>query len=342
MSEIKDLVIVGAGPVGLFASFYAGMRGLNTVVTESRSIVGGALSAIYPEKYIYDMVGFPKILAQDLIDNLYKQSSHFDNEIMFNTTIVDIIKNSENVFELTSQNGEVLYSKTVLIASGMGAFSPRKVPALKSAEKYEAQEYSGVKYLIKDKEKYYGQRVVVVGGGNSALDWAHDFDGNSISVTLVHREDEWQAHEESITRLPQSGIKVYQPYAVAKAIGEEKLEAIVIEHIETKEKITLECDLLVGSIGFLPNKSKFEHLPLKYVAGAIEVDPATLESKEVGGLFAAGDACTFEGKLKLIVVGAAEAAVAVNHIVRKVDSKASIKPTFSSNFFTDDFSKGKK
>lgn len=341
MNEIKDLVIVGAGPVGLFASFYAGMRGLDAIVIESRSVVGGALTAIYPEKYIYDMVGFPKILAQDLIDNLHKQSSHFDHEIQFNTTVTDITKNQDNIFELTTKAGEIIYAKTVLVSTGMGAFTPRKVPALKSAEKYEAQKYSGVKYLIKDKEKYYRQRVVVVGGGNSALDWAHDFDGNSKSVTLVHREKEWQAHEESIVRLPDSGIKVYQPFSVIKAIGDEKLEAVVIENTITKEQTTVECDLLVGSIGFLPSKTKFGGVPIKYKAGAIEVNPATHESKDVDGLFAAGDACTFKGKLKLIVVGAAEAAVAVNNIVRKVDSKASIKPAFSSNFFTEDFTKGK-
>ncbi|NOZ46210.1 MAG: NAD(P)/FAD-dependent oxidoreductase [Chlorobi bacterium] len=342
MNNVYDLIIVGAGPVGLFASFYAGMRGLNTVLIETRNEVGGALTAIYPEKYIYDMVGFPKILAKDLINNLYVQSSHFNNEIKFNSQIVDIVKNEEDIFELSSKNGEVIYSKTVLITTGMGSFTPRKLPALKGLEHFEKQEYSGIKYVIKDKEKYYGQKVVIAGGGNSALDWAHDFNGNSKSVSLVHRLPDWQAHEESIEKLQGSGINVYQPWQFVGANEGDKLEYVVIEHMETKEQKTIEADLLIVNIGFLPSKTKFENLPIKVKGGAVMVEPSSLESQEVPGVFAAGDSATFEGKLKLICVGSAEAAIAVNHAAKKIDNTVSLKPQFSSNFFSDDFNKKKK
>lgn len=339
MDKAYDLTIVGAGPVGLYASFYAGMRGLNTILLESRNEVGGALTAIYPEKYIYDMVGFPKILAKDLIHNFYLQSLHFDNEIRFDSQVVDIIKKQDETFELSILNGEKIYSKTVLITTGMGAFSPRKLPALKGYEKYEEQANSGIKYVIKNKESYYGKRVIIAGGGNSALDWAHEFDGNSKSVSLIHRLPDWQAHEKSITKLSESGINVYQPWQFVSANDGNKLEHVVIEHMETKEQKTLETDLLIVNIGFLPSKTKFDNLPVSVKGGAVVVDPSSLESHEVPGIFAAGDSATFEGKLKLICVGSAEAAIAVNHAAKKIDNTVSLKPQFSSNFFSEDFNK---
>ena len=340
MDNTYDITIVGAGPVGLFASFYAGMRGMNTLVIESREEAGGALTAIYPEKYIYDMVGFPKILAKDLIGNLVAQSSHFQNETRYNTTITNIIKLEDKLFELHTNNNEVILTRTVVITTGMGAFQPRQLPALKGLEgKYENQEHSGVRYVIRGKENYYGQRVVIVGGGNSALDWAHDFDGNSVAVSLVHREADWQAHEESIEKLPETGINVYQPYMVAAVHGHEKLEAVTLQHMETKEEETIPCDLLIVAIGYLPSKTKFAGINLNYKAGAVVVDPASLMSTEVPGIFAAGDAATFDGKLKLICVGSAEAAIAVNHAVKFLDASANLKPQFSSNFFSEDFTK---
>ena len=293
MDKVYDLSIVGAGPVGLFASFYAGMRGLDTVLLETRNEVGGALAAIYPEKYIYDMVGFPKILAKDLIHNLYVQSSHFDNEIRFNSQVVDIEKIDE-LFELTTTNGDVIHSKTVLITTGMGAFTPRKLPAMKAFTHFEDQENSGIKYVIKEKENYYGQKVIIAGGGNSALDWAHDFNGNSQNVSLIHRLPDWQAHEESIIKLPDSGIDVYQPWQFIGANEGKKLEQVTIEHMETKEQKTLETDLLIVNIGFLPSKTKFEKIPLQLKGGAIVVEPGSLESPDVPGVFAAGDCATFE------------------------------------------------
>ena len=208
MDNTYDITIIGAGPVGLFASFYAGMRGMKTLVVESRDEAGGALTAIYPEKYIYDMVGFPKILAKDLIGNLVAQSSHFKNETRYNTTVTNIVRLEEKLFELTTQEGDKILSRTVLVTTGMGAFQPRQLPALKDKPNhYIDQPTSGVRYAIRGKEAYYGQRVVIVGGGNSALDWAHDFDGNSVAVTLVHREMEWQAHEESIENENIKNIK---------------------------------------------------------------------------------------------------------------------------------------
>ncbi len=343
MDNTYDITIVGAGPVGLFASFYAGMRGMKTLVVESRDEAGGALTAIYPEKYIYDMVGFPKILAKDLINNLEAQGSHFSNETRYETTITDIIRREDKLFELVVNEGENIFSKTVVVTTGMGAFNPRPLPALKPlGNKFQDQENSGVRYVIKGKENYYGQNVVVIGGGNSALDWAHDFDGNSKSVTLVHREKDWQAHEESITTLPESGIKVYQPWSVVSVNGEDKLESVTLEHMETKEQETVPADLLIVAIGYLPSKTKFSGIPLKYKAGAIIVNPASLMSEEVPGIFAAGDCASFDGKLKLICVGSAEAAIAVNHALKHIDTKATLKPQFSSNFFSEEFTQKKK
>lgn len=342
MDITYDITIVGAGPVGLFASFYAGMRGMKALVVESRDEAGGALTAIYPEKYIYDMVGFPKILAKDLISNLEAQSSHFNNETRFNTTVTDIIRREEKLFELVVNDGPNIFTRCVLLTAGMGAFTPRQLPALKGKEnQFENQEFSGVRYIIKGKENYYGQRVVVVGGGNSALDWAHDFDGNSLQVSLVHREMEWQAHEESITKLPETGINVYQPYAVKSVNGLETLQSVTLEHMDTKETVEIPCELLIVAIGYLPSKLKFPSVPLKYKTGSIEVDPASLMSPDVPGIFAAGDCATFDGKLKLICVGSAEAAIAVNHAVKFLDASASLKPQFSSNFFSEDFSSKK-
>ncbi|MEN9445410.1 MAG: hypothetical protein RIS47_2301, partial [Bacteroidota bacterium] len=326
MDNTYDITIVGAGPVGLFASFYAGMRGMKALVVESREEAGGALTAIYPEKYIYDMVGFPKILARDLINNLEAQSSHFNNETRYNTTITNIVRKEEKLFELHTADGETILSRTVVITTGMGSFQPRQLPAAKEkGEIYEKQVNSGIRYAIRGKENYYGQEVVIVGGGNSALDWAHDFDGNSKAVTLVHREKDWQAHEESITTLPETGIKVYQPWTVKEIVGAEKLEKVILEHMDTHEEVEVKCDLLIVAIGYLPSKTKFAGLNLQYKTGAVIVEPSSLMSAEEPGIFAAGDASTFDGKLKLICVGSAEAAIAVNHALKFVDEKASLK-----------------
>jgi thioredoxin reductase (NADPH) len=338
MNEAYDLAIIGLGPVGLFGSFYAGMRGLKTITLESRDEPGGALTAVYPDKYIYDMVGFPKILAGKLVENLEAQCSHFDNERRMNFKVVDIVKNGSHLFEIKSERGELIFSKTVLVTTGMGAFTPRKLP-LKNIEKYESQEDGGIIYIVKDKERYYGKKVVVVGGGNSALDWAHEFDGNSQSVSLVHVLNKWQAHEDSIKKLEKSGIDVYQPYSVKELIGEEKLKKVVIEHTTSKECKELEADVLLVNIGFLPGKTKFTNIGVEMKSSEIVVKPATMESTTVEGFFSAGDCCTFDGKLKLICVGSAEAAIAVNNVAMRVDSSAALKPKFSTAFFSKDMHK---
>jgi ferredoxin/flavodoxin---NADP+ reductase len=337
MNNIYDLTIVGLGPVGLFGSFYAGMRGLKTIALESRQEVGGALTAVYPDKFIYDMVGFPKIQAKKLIENLEAQSSHFDNDRRLGFKVDEIIKNSDNLFEVSCGSDTIL-SKSILVTTGMGAFTPRKLP-LKNIEKYEAQENSGIVYIVRNKERYYGKKVVIIGGGNSALDWAHDFDGNSQSVSLIHALPNWQAHEDSIHKLETSNINVYQPFTVKEVIGEEKLEKIIIQNGKSKESIELEADLLLVNIGFLPSKTTFENIGLELNRSEIVVNPATMESTTVPGLFCAGDACSFDGKLKLICIGSAEAAIAVNNAATRIDSSAARKPKFSSAFFSKDMHK---
>ena len=214
--KVYDITIIGGGPTGLFTAFYGGMRQASVKIIESLPQLGGQLSALYPEKYIYDVAGFPKIRAQELINNLKEQMAKFEPTVALEQSVEKLEKQEDGTFKLTT-NKEVHYSKTVIITAGNGAFQPRRLE-LESAAQYERKN---LHYFIDDLNKFAGQKVVVFGGGDSAVDWALMLEPIAKQVTIVHRRDKFRAHEHSVENLYNSKVNVKTPYVPAELIGDD-------------------------------------------------------------------------------------------------------------------------
>ena len=200
--KVYDITVIGGGPAGLFTAFYAGMRQASCKIIESMPQLGGQLAALYPEKYIYDVAGFPKVRAQELIDRLKEQLSLFETEIVLEQTVQKVEKNEDNMFEMTTNTG-IHYSKAIIITAGCGAFQPRKLE-VEGAEKYEK---TNLHYFVNDLNMFKGKRVLISGGGDSAVDWALMLEPIAEKVTLIHRRDKFRAHEHSVETLMNSKVE---------------------------------------------------------------------------------------------------------------------------------------
>ncbi|RSK28426.1 NAD(P)/FAD-dependent oxidoreductase [Bacillus sp. HMF5848] len=325
--KIHDITIIGGGPVGLFTAFYGGMRQASVKIIESLPQLGGQLSALYPEKYIYDVAGFPKVRAQELVDNLIDQMSKFDQTICLEQAVEKVEKIEENLFKLTTNKEEHL-TRTVIITAGNGAFQPRRLE-LDTAVKYEGKN---LHYFVDDLNKFAGQRVVLFGGGDSAVDWALMLEPIAESVTIVHRRDKFRAHEHSVESMINSKVQVKTPYNPAELIGDDdKITQVVIEHAKEGTRETIDVDAVITNFGFVSSLG-----PIKDWGLEIEKNSIVVNSKmetNVKGIYAAGDICTYEGKVKLIACGFGEAPTAVNNAKALIDPKARLQPMHSSSMF---------
>ncbi len=323
VDDLFDLTIVGAGPVGLFAAFYAGMRGMKTKLVDSLAELGGQLSALYPDKYIYDMAGFPKVLARDLVGALSEQALQFSPTVCLEEKVTTLVP-VEGGFELGSEKGRTHRTKTVLITAGVGAFAPKKLENPEWA-KYEGH---GLHYVIPKLEIFKGRRLLVVGGGDSAVDWALHLEEIADSVTLIHRRDSFRAHEDSVKKLNASSAKVVLFHELKSIEGDGKVERAVIFDNRTKEETTLEIDDVVVNFGFLANLGPIRTwgLTLEKISLVVNQQMET----NIPGVMAAGDIATYPGKLKLIVTGTGEASMAVCTAKMRCDPKASYFPGHSS------------
>lgn len=214
----------------MFAAFYAGMRQASAKIIESMPQLGGQLSALYPEKYIYDVAGFPKVRAQELIDNLSQQMNLFPTEVCLEEKVVKVEKKEERLFEVTTNKG-VHYSRAVVITGGIGAFQPRKLD-LPEASRYEN---ANLHYFVKDLQAFAGQKVVITGGGDSAVDWALMLEPVAEQVTLVHRRDKFRAHEHSVETLMQSRVNVVTPKEIVQLHGEDRIHKVTLKDIQSGE-----------------------------------------------------------------------------------------------------------
>jgi ferredoxin/flavodoxin---NADP+ reductase len=324
---VYDITIIGGGPVGLFTAFYGGMRQASVKIIESLPQLGGQLSALYPEKYIYDVAGFPKVRAQELINNLKEQMAKFDQAIALEQSVEKLEKLEDGTFKLTT-NKEVHYSKTVIITAGNGAFQPRRLE-LESAQQYE---HKNLYYFIEDLNQFSGQKVVVFGGGDSAVDWALMLEPIAEKVTIVHRRDKFRAHEHSVENLYNSKVDVKTPYVPAELIGDENgIKQVVLSSVNGEEKETLDVDAVICNYGFVSSLG-----PIKEWGLEIEKNSIVVNSKmetNVPGIYAAGDICTYDGKVKLIACGFGEAPTAVNNAKTYIDPKAKAQPLHSSSMF---------
>ncbi|WP_282141322.1 NAD(P)/FAD-dependent oxidoreductase [Cytobacillus oceanisediminis] len=325
--KVYDITIIGGGPTGLFTAFYGGMRQASVKIIESLPQLGGQLSALYPEKYIYDVAGFPKVRAQELIDNLKEQMAKFEPTVSLEESVEKLEKQADGTFKLTT-NKEVHYSKTIIITAGNGAFQPRRLE-LESAAQYEG---TNLHYFIDDLSQFAGKKAVVFGGGDSAVDWALMLEPIAEKVTIVHRRDKFRAHEHSVENLQNSKVEIKTPYVPAELIGDsEGIKQVVLEGVTSKEKEVFDVDAVIVNYGFVSSLGPIKEWGLEIEKNSIVVN-SRMETN-IEGIYAAGDICTYDGKVKLIACGFGEAPTAVNHAKSYIDPKAKVQPMHSSSMF---------
>jgi thioredoxin reductase (NADPH) len=325
---VVDITIIGGGPTGLFGLFYAGMRGVSAQIVDALPALGGQLTALYPEKYIFDVGGLPKVLAKDLVRALAEQASQFHMPVHLNQRIVSL-EEEEGHLALVSETSRIA-TRAIVIAAGIGAFSPRRLPQACAAPWYGR----GISDLLLDPEEYRGRRVVIIGGGDSAFDWAHQLQGRAASVTLMHRSDRFRAHAATVAEV-QNAVALGKTalltfHELHDVIGDgEKLSGIVARDIKTKLTREIPCDAVLPMLGYVSDLGDITNWGL-----TLEKEEIVVNSRmETGrpGLYAAGDVTTYPGKLKLIALGFAEAATAVNEAVHWLHPEKKVAPGHSSN-----------
>jgi ferredoxin/flavodoxin---NADP+ reductase len=325
--KVFDITIIGGGPVGLFTAFYGGMRQTSVKIIESLPQLGGQLSALYPEKFIYDVAGFPKVRAQELVDNLKIQMSKFNPTVVLEQSVERIEKQENGLFMLTTDK-EIHFSKTIIITAGNGAFQPRRIE-LENASQYEGKN---LYYFIEDLNRFANQKVCVFGGGDSAVDWALMLEPIAKKVSIVHRREKFRAHEHSVENLLDSKVKIKTPYLPADFIGDQSgIKQVVIKRCDNGTREIIEVDAVVVNYGFVSSLG-----PIKSWGLNIEKNSIVVNSKmetNIPGIYAAGDICTYDGKVKLIACGFGEAPTAVNNAKAYIDPKAKVQPLHSSSMF---------
>ena len=324
-TELFDTTIIGAGPVGLFGGFYAGMRGMKTKLIDSLPELGGQLSALYPEKYVYDMPGFPKVVARDLANEMAEQGTRFGPALALGECVNTLERQADGSFILCTDKTQHL-TKTVIVCAGAGAFSPKRldVPGM---EEFEGR---GVHYFVRDKAQFQGQNLLIVGGGDSALDWAMNLEPLANQITLIHRRDVFRAHEESIDwLLNRSTVTTKLFWEMRELRGVDRLEQIAIFNNRNGEEETLDVDACLVNIGFNASIGPIREWGLELQANTILVN-SRMETN-LPGIYAAGDICAYDGKLKLIATGVGEVCIAVNFAKTHIDPSAKAFPGHSSN-----------
>ncbi|WP_018930816.1 NAD(P)/FAD-dependent oxidoreductase [Gracilibacillus lacisalsi] len=324
--EVYDITIIGAGPVGLFTAFYGGLRQSSVKIIESLPQIGGQLSALYPEKYIYDIAGFPKVRAQELVDNLKEQTDLFKPEIVLNQSVEKVERLEDETFRITTPTEEHL-SKVIIITGGNGAFQPRKL-SINNAEHFEDKN---LHYFVDNMDKFRDQRVVLFGGGDSAVDWALMLEPIAKEVTLVHRRDSFRAHEASVENLMNSNVNILTPYVPESLIGQDKIDQVRLKEVKGDKEVVLDVDHVLVNYGFISSLGPIKNWGLEIDKNSIVVN-SKMETN-VPGIYAAGDICTYPGKVNLIAAGFGEGPTAVNNAKAYMDPKARIQPKHSTSMF---------
>lgn len=324
--DIYDITIIGAGPTGLFAAFYAGMRKARTQIIDSLEEPGGALTAIYPEKYIYDVAGFPKILAKDLVEQMYQQAMRDEPDVRLSEQVLKLEKLDDGILELTTNNG-VRHSKSVIICGGVGAFEPKRLVA----PGVDGLTGNGIHYFAKRVEDFRDKKVVIVGGGDSAVDWALTLEPIATKVSVIHRS-RFRAHESTVQELEASSVDLHFPgceVTEVNANGDGHLSEVSFKNA-AGEVASIEADELIVAIGFLADLGPLKSWGFELQKNQIMVDIVSMQTS-IPGVFAAGDVCWYPAKFRLIATGAAEAVTAVNHAVVYNDPGSRLDPGHSTN-----------
>jgi thioredoxin reductase (NADPH) len=314
-----DLLVIGAGPTGLFSAYYAGFRGLDVAVVDSLPELGGQITAMYPEKAILDVAGFPTVKGRELVEGLVEQANTAKPTYLLGRTASSLTSEPESV-TIGLDDGTSVRAKAVLITAGIGKFSPRPLPA---ADGWLGR---GLAFFVPSFEPYVGKDVVIVGGGDSAFDWAQHLEPMARSVTLVHRRDAFRAHQRTVDQVLASSVEVITKGEVTALNGTDLLESVDITVGE--EVLTRPAQAVVAALGFIADLGPMKDWGLTLDKRHVVVDTAMRTNLE--RVFAAGDITEYPGKVRLIAVGFGEAATAVNNAAVAIDPTAHVFPGHSS------------
>ncbi len=311
-----DILIIGAGPIGLFSVFQAGMLGMKCHVVDALPEIGGQCTALYPEKPIYDIPAYPKILASDLVDNLAQQAGRFSPVFHLGQQVF-ALSSSAGKFKVRTDKNTEIEAKAIIIAAGAGAFGPNR-PPLENIEEYEGKS---VFYYVKKQEEFRGKNIAIAGGGDSAVDWAINLSEIANKIYLIHRRDKFRASPasmEKIEELVKDGKIIKEvPFQLHSLEGRDGiLEKVNLYDLNNNIK-SLDADILLAFFGLSTDLGKIADFGLNFKSHHIEIDKITSETN-IEGIYAAGDVASYEGKLKLILTGFAEAATAVHHAYKRV------------------------
>jgi thioredoxin reductase len=308
--EIADIAILGAGPVGLFGAYYAGFRGLRSVVVDALDQIGGQVTTLYPEKLIHDVAGFIGIPGRELIQRLGEQADQYAPSYVLGSQVTGLTDGPHGP-ELETSTGTRIKARAVIVAGGVGAFTPRSHPAL------ERHVGRGVEYFVSSLQAYAGQNVIVVGGGDSACDWAVALSGLARSVTVVHRRAGFRAHAATVAKLEQLPVELLRNSEIMAASGETWLDEVTIRDMGTQQDRVVKPDAVIAALGFHANLGPIATWGLELENRRIVVDRQMATSRE--RVWASGDITTYPGKVPLIAVGFGEIATAVNNAAIAID-----------------------
>ncbi len=326
----KDITIIGAGPAGLFGLFYAGMRQVSAQVIDALPEAGGQLAALYPEKYIFDVAGHTKVLARDLVKSLREQAAQFGEPVHLGQRVTGL-EQHEGRFVIHTEKGDYP-TRSIIVAAGIGAFSPRRLPQ-PCAEPWYGR---GIYDVVTNPKEFAGQRVVIIGGGDTAFDWATQLSGIATHVSLVHRSDRFRAHGATVAQfdgdVAAGRAAMYTFHEIADVTcrsGGDRFSHITLRDVKAKTTTEIEADVVLPMLGFVSDIGPIADWGLTLQKDEIVVNQLMETGRE--GIWAAGDVTTYPGKLKLIAQGFGEAAAAVNQAVHWVYPEKKVAPGHSSN-----------
>ena len=331
---VVDITILGAGPAGLAAAYYAGHRDASVRIVESLEQLGGQVAAVYPEKHVYDVAGHPKIMGTKLVELCAEQGLQYGPEVLLGEevqTLERISQNGEELLAVGTDKGGPYLSRALIITAGHGAFEPRKL----GIEDVDEWEGKGLHYFVREKDVFRDRTCVIVGGGDSALDWTLGLqDTARAPIALVHRRDSFRALETSVNEAKQletqGRVKILPPYEVREVHGDGHIRAVTVENTKSGESEQVDCDALITLLGFQSHLGAIADWGLELEGKRqIKIDPTTCETS-MPGVYAAGDVAGYPGKITLITVGMGEAAIAANNVIARIRGEK-VQPKYSTD-----------
>ena len=317
-----DMLIIGAGPTGLYAAYYAGFRGFSVIIMDALPEAGGQITAMYPEKDIFDVAGFPTVKGRALVEGLVAQAGQFNPTYLLGEQAVSLETSEDELAVVTSDAGTVITTKSVVICGGIGSFKPRPIPV--GAEWVD----KGVVYFVPRLDDHAGKDIVIVGGGDSALDWAWSLKPIAKSVSVIHRRDEFRAHASMVDKVRDAGVRLITSSQISELRGDDVVTEIDVKSNNDGSIETLQVQTVVAALGFIANIGPMAKWGLELEKRRIVVD--TTMKTNLPRVYAAGDINVYPGKVAIIAVGFGEAALAVNNAAPLISPEYGVFPGHSS------------